>query len=137
MTGDDLQWVDLKLLPPQVRLLAEVMGLPDTIKLLKRRGGLRVRVPTGCREDSWLKQIISPAAFDALCKSQYAGERLTLPKMDKVTDQIRNRYILTMKGKMSKSELARQYDLCIRQVQRIWNQEGGDDQNLDMFDDAV
>lgn len=137
MTDDDLQRVDLTQLPPQVRLLANIMGLPDTIKLLKTHGGQRIRIPMGCRDDSQLLSVISQAAFDALCKSRFAGERLTLPKIDKISDQLRNLHMKAVKGQVSKSELARAYDLSIRHVQRIWNEDDENNPTLDMFDDAV
>ncbi len=132
---DALQFVDECLLPPQMRELVKIIDLPDTIKLLQARGGQRVWIPLGRCDDTYLHEIISSDSVIKLTNSQYAGSRITLPKVDKILSQIRNLHIQSSPD-VPKSVFARQYNLTVRQVQRIRN---GDDDNptLDMFDDMV
>lgn len=132
---DDVCQVDEGLLPPQMRGLVKIIGLPDTIKLLQAYGGQRIWVPLGKSSDSYLDKTISRDAVKELANSQYAGLRITLPKIDKILSQIRNLHIQSS-PEVPKSVFARQYNLTIRQVQRIRN---GDDDNptLDMFDDMM
>lgn len=137
MNDNALQFVDVCLLPPQIRFLVELIGLPDTFKLLKAKGGHRILIPTGKQETSLLNDIISDEAVKILCNSKYSGRRLTLPKADKVLDQIRNLHIKSSKGSITKSELAHQYDLTQRHIQRLRNEDQDNNPTLDMFDESM
>lgn len=133
---DELDHIDVRLLPPQMKFLVEIIGLPETIALLEKKGGLRIRIPTGQRDvESYdLYEILTEAAIEKLCASRFAGERVTLPKADKVLDQIRNMDIRCSKSTTTKAQLAKKYNLTARHVQRLWN-AGTDNTNLDLFDD--
>ncbi|HEY9200743.1 MAG TPA: hypothetical protein VIQ81_04015 [Gammaproteobacteria bacterium] len=132
---DVLQLVDECLLPPQTRELVKIIDLPDTIKLLEAYGGQRVWIPLGKSHDTYLHKTISHESVMKLASSQYAGQRLTLPKADKILSQIRNLHIQSSPN-VPKSVLARQYNLTVRQVQRIRNDDD-DNPTLDMFDDMM
>lgn len=135
MHDEALQCVDVTMLPLQARDLAKIIGLPDTLKILKAYGGHRLFVPNGTKKDTQLQLLITEEGYIKLCKSHLAGSRLTLPKVDKIIEQIRNHHIRTSSD-VNKATFARQYDLTQRHVQRIRN-DHEENPTLDMFDDPV
>jgi hypothetical protein len=133
---DELDNIDVRLLPPQMRFLVEIIGLPETIVLLKNKGGMLLQIPKGERDvESYdLYEILSAESIQKLCASRFADERVTLPKVDKILDQIRNIEIRNSKPTTTRAQLAKKYNLSFRQIQRLWN-TAVDNSNLDLFDD--
>lgn len=133
MTGDQLHSIDIDQLPTQLRVLIKLIGLAETIELVKHRGGRPTRVPsTGSRVNE-LDNVLKRESIMALCNSRLAGHRLDLPKPDKILVQIRNMDILARRGHSTKSELAAEYKLTTRMIQMIWNGEPDLDPTMDMF----
>jgi len=127
--------VDECQLPPQMRALVNIIGLPETVKLLRAKGGHRLLIPLGKKEETLLHDLISDNAVEKLCKSDFAGQRLTLPKVDKILNQIRDHHIRSMPN-VAKAVFATQYNLTQRHVQRLRNTTD-DNPTLDMFDDSM
>ncbi|MBN4063149.1 hypothetical protein JYT79_00045 [Cardiobacterium sp. AH-315-I02] len=123
MTINQLALIDTKKLPTQLRFLVVIIGLNETLALVNARGGRVARMPiTGNRETA-LDGILGSQSIVAICNSHLSGQRLTLPKPDKIYMQIRNINILAEKGKHTKAELARKYKLTTRTIQKIWNEK--------------
>jgi len=133
VTADELNTLDTSLLPTQMRLLQKVIGLSETIALVKKRGGRPTRMPTTGSRSTALDGILKRESILALSKSTLAGQRLDLPKPDKVLVQIRNMNILAARGRCTKSELATEYGLTTRMIQIIWNGEPDVNPTMDMF----
>lgn len=111
--------VDLSQLPPQIRLLVACIGLPATFALLRQRGGSPYTVPVHGEHSKVLANIMSVESAKALSKA-YGGQTLTLPKIDKAMNQIRNRCICTAAEQGdSLSILAKRFDLTTRQISNI------------------
>ena len=128
--------IDIEYLPPLVQELIEVMGLPEAIKLLEARGGLPTYVPERPERSGVLSRIVSDVALCALC-GRFGRETLDLPKMDGITQQLRNRQIVSAKGQVSGYDLAQQHGLSYRHVKRIWQKaKACDDRQADMFIDS-
>ncbi len=135
MTEDQANVFDTSLLPPQMRLLQKIIGMGETIELVKSRGGRPTRMPTTGVRETALDKILKRESILALCKSDLAGHRLDLPKADKILVQIRNMNILAARGHSTKSELASEYGLTTRMIQIIWNGEPDPEavKTMDMF----
>lgn len=114
---DDL---DAQLIPGLTKRLINIIGVPDTIKLLQARGGFPFTFPVKPHLAKTLPGIISNEALIALCNSDFAGTTVSLPKGEKLLNQIRNKYIQTQKNKKSARELGTKFGLGRRQVQKIW-----------------
>ena len=128
--------IDTSCLPPLVQELIEVMGLAEAINLLEARGGLPTYVPEHPERAEVLSQIVGDIALCALC-SRFGRETIDLPKMDGITQQLRNHQIVSAKGQVSGYDLARQHGLSYRHVKRIWQQaKAFDDRQADMFVDS-
>lgn len=127
--SDDLSLINPDLLPPQARQLVKLIGMGDTLKLLRHCGG----IPTYVAEDparSKLRGVISDQSLALLCK-EYPGSIIDLPKADKMATQIRNHIIVT--STESGRKLAKRFDLTYRWI-KIVRAAHADDQQSDLFD---
>lgn len=117
--NNDLDLIDPTLLPPQMRELVRLIGIPETLKLLQARGGL----PTYIGKDparSQLCKVISEHAIRALSEV-YGDTTLDLPKADKMIAQLRNLYIVRVResGEKSGRQLAAELGLTWRMIKYI------------------
>ncbi len=111
--------IDRAHLPPQLKRLVDVLGVPGALKLLRKRGGTRLALSQGLR-DGMLVELLGPAACEALYRAFEGQPVIWLPKADKLTLQIRDREIRALKRKgKSLVSLALQFDLTSRQIQNI------------------
>lgn len=131
----DLDLVNPDLLPPQVRELVRLIGLPQTLALLKARGGRPLAVPVHPHHCTALCGVLSREALAALCE-EHGGTTLDLPKADKVHLQLRNHYIAEARAAGTKSgrQLAAELGLTWRQIKYISAEARNQDDNQgDLF----
>lgn len=115
--------VDETLLPPRLRQLVEVLGVPATLALLEAYGGTRVEFPEHADRSTKFCQVLNSGQLIALVASPLRGQRIELPKADKIQIQLRNQYIRSKKGELTKAELALELNVCTRTIQTIWNSD--------------
>jgi len=112
-----------ELLPPRLREFVRLIGLPATLRLIERYGGLRIYIPAHPAPDHPLASLIGFDKLRAL-SDEYAvdgiGLRFVLPKAKRAFDAIRNERIRTdfSTGKSVRA-LAAEHRLVERQVARI------------------
>lgn len=83
-----MEHLDPSLLPPQIRSLLRILGTADTVSLLRLWGGQRRIIPFDPRTTTGaLQGALSPDGLRALCRSEFGGLRIDLPKLDKVVRQ--------------------------------------------------
>ncbi|MGR9014154.1 MAG: Mor transcription activator family protein [Gammaproteobacteria bacterium] len=128
----DLDAVNADLLPPQARQLVRLIGLPNALKILEARGGITLRIPVNAQEAVVLKEIVPIEAIIALCQA-LGGQRLELPKLDKIVLQIRNQAMQQERKTLSAPQVARRYGLTRRQVINICRPVE-DDRQADLFE---
>lgn len=116
MEKADLKLVDPTLLPPQMRRLVECIGLPETLRLLMARGGTFVYMPVSADSETPLTTVLSRRSIAALAGSSLAGQRIELPKADKITKQLRNIALRAERRNASAAAVALRYNLTRRQV---------------------
>ncbi|MGJ7527121.1 Mor transcription activator family protein [Variovorax sp. GB1P17] len=113
----------LELLPPRLREFVRLIGLPATLRLIERYGGLRIYIPAHPAPDHPFAGLIGFDKLRAL-SAEYAidgtGLRFVLPKAQRAFDAIRNEQIRTdfSCGKSVRA-LAAEHHLVERQVARI------------------
>lgn len=115
--------IDEKLLTPMLRRLVRSIGLPLTLRLLERRGGLPLEVPRRGRSSSLLVDAIGADAAERLAVEFADVDVVTLPMADKLHSQIRDRAIRAERSERSLSELALRYGLSRRQIVNIVGEE--------------
>lgn len=111
--------VDEKLLTPMLRRLVRCIGLPATLKLLDKRGGLPLEIPKRGRASVILVGLIGVDHAELLAVEFAGGDAITLPMSDKIHAQIRNLAIRSEKAACSYSALATRYGLTRRQIVNI------------------
>lgn len=133
---DDLNLIDPSLLPPRIKRLMTIIGLPQTLRLLQQYGGAPCYIPTTVEHSQKLNAVLAPAAIAALAASDLAGIVIELPKDDKITKQLRNLAIRSTVERTNKIHAAREFNLTRRHVINICKD---DDQNptLDLFSNPV
>lgn len=127
--------VDLRLLPPQLRKIASVVGIGPAMKLLKARGGTRMRVPVPDAGWPLVAKLIGDEPASNLARVFQGTEHVDWPKLDKVAALVRNAEICTRKAQgESLMELALDYDLTTRAIQIIVAAKGVPNWHLDPAD---
>jgi hypothetical protein len=131
----DLDLIDARLLPPQMRMLVATIGVAETLQLLEHRGG----IPTYIAEDpaqSVLRAILRPESVVALSK-RFGRQTLDLPKPDKLRQQLRDHYIREARrqGLKSGRQLAREFSITWRRVKQICVEQetDGESPTADLF----
>lgn len=130
LSTHDLDQVDPKLMPPQIRELVRVIGFPDTVKLLQARGGTFFVFPL--KAEGLLVNIVGVDAAKKLVAA-YGGERRDLPKVDKVIIKLRDLSIVQARKTKSVTQVAQEYNLTRRHIFNIAPHED-DSATFDMFD---
>lgn len=122
MDENDLQQVDIKLLPHSLQELIECIGLESAYRLTCAFGGRPKYIPKYPARSS-LALLLPPQALDALIE-RYAGIAIEIPKADHFCRQIRNLQIVQQSSDgLSRSALADKYGLSLRQIGNIRRQE--------------
>lgn len=113
--------IDERMLPPQMRRIVRAIGIAAAFQLLRWRGGRRLKLPRDSARTE-LTAIIGVTALEALLAEFGAFEILTLPKVDKMVLQLRDRQMCAEHaggdGK-SIADLAGLYGLTTRHVLNI------------------
>ncbi len=111
--------LNVQLLPPQLKMLIQRIGYARTQKLIRARGGLIVWIPKKATEDRVLAQVIGKDALTVLCE-YHGGERLELPKEDKLLVQERDALIWRLRHEgWTAPQLAREFELTRRYIMKI------------------
>ena len=129
---DDLDHVNADLLPPQARQLVRHIGLANTLKLLERRGGTTLQVPYISEDSAVLAGVLPPDAVIAVCRA-FPGQRLELPKCDKILKQIRDHAIKNERKQATAPSLAIKYGLTRLQIINICHNIDDNDLQDDLF----
>lgn len=118
-------WTDLaaELLPPRLQEFVRLIGLPATMLLVERFGGLRIYIPANPTQDHPFAELIGYENLAAL-SSEYGidgtGLRFELPRAMRALNAVRNARIRSdFLGGKSVRALASANRLTERHVTRI------------------
>lgn len=115
--------IDESTLPPQMRQLVRAIGVVDTIKLLKARGGTFLKPPHSA-DRTYLVELVGKDSTRALINLYEGQPFVMLPKADKLLAQIRDRQIREQRAAgESLMTLALRFDLTVRMIQYICCEE--------------
>jgi hypothetical protein len=121
------QGIALHRLPPQLRVLARVMGEAAAYRLVQALGGTPLSVPASTDSGHFdrLVDICGSVAAAAALVAELPGQRLELPKYDSVLRQLRHQRVVelrTLGKRLDEIALATAYGK--RQVINILNAAG-------------
>lgn len=118
--------------PPQLRHLAELIGMPTALRLCQARPGLRIYVPRKPRADHELCKLLGRESFQALCES-HGGDLLEVPKATRLHAAIRANQVRHSRRNKSERAVALEYGLHPRQVRRICANDAVSVPQTDLF----
>ncbi|MBX3506863.1 MAG: hypothetical protein KF895_15390 [Parvibaculum sp.] len=122
-------------LPPQLRELAELIGVEAALALADAVGGTRTYFPKSVGDDHWLLKTLGSEAAAAIC-NRYGGNYLTLPLgPNRGIAAMRRRRDAALAAGASADEAARQSGYTVRSVYRRKAQLGTLAQQRGLFDD--
>lgn len=111
-------------LSPRLRELVQAIGLPAAVKLIMKRGGTRIYVPTTPSADHTLEQIIGTEATGALIAWYGAGTRMDLDSGVKALRNAENRAIVADSAELSVQQLALKYGRTERGIFKVLKRQG-------------
>lgn len=129
LNHNDISLVDPNLLPPQIRRFVAIIGMAETVKLLKEYGGLPVKFTGTC---AWLQGVINDEAIKKLI-TEFKDQELSLPKFDKVFTQLRNMEIMESLKNKSGRQVAKDNCLTYRMIKIIKNKQQEENPTGDLF----
>lgn len=105
-------------LPEVLREIADLVGVPATLKLVESYGGTHLIVPSRYNPDHPLTRVVGHAASVQICQ-RYSGTSLYVARIKSAIKTLRDIEIASRyDGGVSVPQLAREYELSDRQ---IWN----------------
>lgn len=122
--------IDEKILPYVVQDIAHLIGLGAALKLVEHYKGTSMWVPGQFKPDHPLVKIIGHEAALKLIEA-FPGENLEIPKCDDAVRAVRNGQIKL--SDKSQSQLAREYNLTVRQIRNIQGDMPDDDRQVGLF----
>ena len=131
--AEKLSDINIDILPPQLRLLIDIIGLCESFRLLEKRGGTPLFICENPEKANVFKNIISDEAIIKLC-TRLGPSTIELPKPDKITKQLRNMAIRADSKTMNNVQLARKYNKTRKYIINILKQDKEDDPTPDLFD---
>lgn len=121
----------LRSFPPVLHAVVRALGYTRARDFLHHHGGVNVSIPKHRSHALGLQPDELNRLRHTLADHLDANGRVTLPKADKLIIRVRNTQIRHEQKHFSIRQLARQHQLCSRQIQNICRE--GDDRQLDLF----
>lgn len=127
---------DTDYLPPSLKDLVDVIGLPAAQALVSEYGGVRLTVPLKMPEDHQLAELLGIEAARKLAH-HYGLERLDIPNAKAAIMAVRNKQMRQDHADgVSARRLARRYRLTERRVWEILAEGVRDDRQADLFSES-
>lgn len=125
--------VPVDLLPPLLQRFVELIGLPATLTLVRRLGGLRIYIPRPERvtPEHPLALLIGADKLRALAEDFGGQEHFQLPRAERAMKAVRNAEIARESSAKSARELAAEYALTEGQIVRILAAQRARDRAVD------
>ncbi len=125
--------INESLLPTQMRLLIKCIGLPETIALLKAKGGTTIRIPLSADNCIQFDDILQPESIVKLT-ANLGGKVMELPKYDKIGTQLRDIAIRAARNNTPANKLAQDFGLSRRMIIYICGDTTVDKRQTRLFD---
>lgn len=137
LTDDEI----IALMPDSLVFITKLIGVAHVLALIESFGGTNLVIPRkqGIAINNEIAAVIGVERLKAIAEQhQLGGTTLEIPVATSITQQMRNRLICQQAARMSRSKLARRYNLTIRQIRTIINQpkeikSKRDDRQQDLF----
>lgn len=127
--------IDVELLEPLLRQWVDAIGLPATLRLVQRYGGVRLYVPRNATADHELAQLVGLAALRRLSELHGGEEHFAVPKAGAALRDVRDRQIRRARARQSVRQIALAFRLTERRVLQICGEavDNSDDDQPGLF----
>jgi Mor family transcriptional regulator len=128
-------WSDLstELLPRVLQEFVRLIGLPATMLLVEKFGGLRIYIPLNPTADHHFSQLIGLDNLRKLSEVYGREDHFELPKAERALLALRNARIRAEYGPKSIRDLAAEHRLTERHVTRIVGADVKNDDQTELF----
>lgn len=123
--------VELEILPPLTREMAEVAGLKAALEVTERWGGTRLFFPKQVDGEHPLTLTVGLEAARKLC-DRFGGDEPSIPRAANALKYLRNQIIARRYLTESAAAIARDYGMTERWVYEIVSREQ-DDRQISLF----
>ena len=115
------------------------LGDDITMRLMKHSGGRYINVPPRYRPEGLYALLVFLTVEELqLLIRHYAGERLLVPKYDKIAKQHRDKRIRAVRAQgVTVDAIAEKFRLTCRQIYTILGEVQPEDANYDLFDGSL
>lgn len=124
--------IDLNLLPGELREIAQLIGIPATMALAGKYGGVGLYVPKELRADHPLIALIGAENAQKLSQ-HYPGDEIEIGKAEAALREIRNQEIRSLYPKLSQRALALKYKTTERNIRLILGECARNDDQMTLF----
>lgn len=126
--------IEARYLPGILQELADLIGLPGTLKLVEAYGGVRLYVPKKIDAAHELARLIGLDHATTLAETYGGEDHFDIPRAVAATRAARDSRIRADRAAgMTHRELALRYGLTERQIRNILGDEGEDDRQVGLF----
>jgi hypothetical protein len=115
-----LDEADIALLPPVLRRIVRRIGLPKTMALVKKVGGVPTYFPRECGPEHWLSLLVGVAEANAIINELGPGELHTLPRAHHALRNARNRQMVAQLAVKSGNKIAHEHGMTVRRARMIF-----------------
>lgn len=126
--------LEARYLPGVLQDIAELIGLPSTLKLVEAYGGVRLYVPKKIDAEHDLSRLIGLEQATTLAENYGGEDHFDIPRAVAATRAARDTCIRADRANgMTHRELALKNKLTERQIRTILGDEPGDDRQDNLF----
>lgn len=126
--------IEARYLPGVLQEIAELIGLPGTLKLVETYGGVRLYVPKKIDAAHDLSRLIGLEQATALAEIYGGEDHFDIPRAVAATRAVRDARIRADRADgMTHRELALRNGLTERQIRNILGDEPEDDRQVGLF----
>jgi hypothetical protein len=134
MTAQSWEQLSVELLPGVLQEFVRLIGLPATMLLVDKFGGLRIYIPLNPTPEHHFAQLIGVDNLRRLSEIYGREDHFELPKAERALLALRNAKIRAEYGTKSIRQLASEYGLTERHVTRIVGAPGAEnDEQSELF----
>lgn len=133
MTDKSWEELSIELLPRVLQEFVRLIGLPATMLLVEKFGGLRIYIPLHPTPEHHFAQLIGFDNLQRLSAEYGREDHFELPKAERALVELRNAKMRAEHASKSIRQLAGEYGLTERHVTRIIGDDSSNDDQAELF----
>lgn len=133
MTAKSWEELSVDLLPGVLQEFVRLIGLPATMLLVEKFGGLRIYIPLNPTPEHHFAQLIGFDKLQRLSAEYGREDHFELPKAERALLALRNAKIRADRATKSIRQLASEYGMTERHIVRIIGDDADNEDQAELF----